>query len=153
MTLCLYDRQLTPVAGVVVGAPLRFDFHPDRCAAPGLLLVGDATGMISPFTGEGIGYALESGRLAAETVDDALNRSKDSDLNLSAYPAALGRQFTGYFETGRQSARRYQLIWHVLESTFQNETPLFDICRSVRGRRIDWFGLFWIKRHHLHPVC
>ena len=113
------------------GAPLRFDFLPERCAAPGLLLVGDAAGMISPFTGEGIGYALESGRLAAGTVSDAMDCSKGSSLDLSEYPASLGRRFTGYFETGRQSARRFNLIWHVLESTFLNERPLFDMCRRA----------------------
>ncbi len=112
------------------GAPLRFDFLPERCMAPGLLLVGDAAGMISPFTGEGIGYALESGRLAAETVADALDAS-NATLDLSAYPAALGREFTGYFEAGRESARRYQLLWHVLENTFHNEKPLFDACRRA----------------------
>lgn len=119
-------RHATPL-GEWRGAPLRFDFLPERCAAPGLLLVGDAAGLISPFTGEGIGYALTSGRLAAETVDAALNGAAD----LSGYPAALARRFTGYFEAGRESALRYKLIWHVLESTFQSEKPLFDMCRRA----------------------
>jgi geranylgeranyl reductase family protein len=113
------------------GAPLRFDFLPERCSAPGVLLVGDAAGMISPFTGEGIGYALTSGCLAAETVHTALNGSNGDDLDLSGYPAALARRFTGYFEAGRESALRYKLIWHVLESTFQNEKPLFNVCRRA----------------------
>ena len=38
--------------------------------ADGLLLVGDAGGMVNPFNGEGIAYAMESGELAAE-VDRA----------------------------------------------------------------------------------
>lgn len=113
------------------GAPLRFDFRPDRCSAPGLLLVGDAAGMVSPFTGEGIGYALESGKLAAETVDEALADDGRGEPDLTGYRRALGRRFTGYFETGRRSARRFRLIWRVLESTFHNERPLFDICRRA----------------------
>ena len=32
----------------------------------GLLLVGDAGGMVNPFNGEGIAYAMESGEIAAE---------------------------------------------------------------------------------------
>lgn len=36
--------------------------------APGLLAVGDAASFIDPFTGSGMLMALESGRLAAETV-------------------------------------------------------------------------------------
>lgn len=113
------------------GAPLRFDFRPDRCMAPGLLLVGDAAGMISPFTGEGIGYALTSGRLAAESIDEALRTARDATLDLSPYAAALAHRFTGYFEAGRESALRHKLIWHVLENTFQNERPLFNICRRA----------------------
>ncbi len=36
--------------------------------APGLLSIGDAAGFIDPFTGSGILMALDSGRLAAETI-------------------------------------------------------------------------------------
>ncbi|OIQ55668.1 geranylgeranyl reductase family protein [Neomoorella thermoacetica] len=38
-------------------------FHTGRA-----LLVGDAAGLVDPFSGEGIYYALRSGRLAAETI-------------------------------------------------------------------------------------
>lgn len=113
------------------GAPLRFDFAPERCTAPGLILVGDAAGLISPFTGEGIGYALESGRLAATTITQGLAADPDGPLDLAPYSQALARKFAGYFETGRESARRHQLIWHVLDSTFESERPLFEICRQA----------------------
>ena len=33
-----------------------------------MLLVGDSGGMVNPFNGEGIAYAMESGELAAEVV-------------------------------------------------------------------------------------
>lgn len=111
------------------GAPLRFDFAPERCAAPGLLLVGDAAGLISPFTGEGISYALESGRCAAETVDDALARGDVRDL--SEYGRRLGAKHAGYFELGRESAKRYVLLWQVLQSTFGNDKPLFAMTRQA----------------------
>jgi flavin-dependent dehydrogenase len=42
------------------------------------LLVGDAAGLISPFTGEGISYALDSGRCAAEIVDEALGTARSA---------------------------------------------------------------------------
>jgi menaquinone-9 beta-reductase len=118
-------------AGPWKGAPLRFDFAPDRCAAPGLVLVGDAAGMVSPFTGEGISYALESGKLAADVIDRNLPRGARTAPDLSDYPILLERDYGGYFETGRTAARRYLLVWRVLESTFESERPPFVLCRRA----------------------
>ena len=42
------------------------------CCGPGYLLVGDAAGLIDPFTGEGIANAMYSGRVAAEAAAAAL---------------------------------------------------------------------------------
>ena len=39
----------------------------------GLLLVGDSGGSVNPFNGEGIPYAMESGKYAAEAVVQALH--------------------------------------------------------------------------------
>ena len=39
-----------------------------RIASPRACLVGDAACLVNPITGEGIRYALESGRMAAETI-------------------------------------------------------------------------------------
>ncbi len=39
-----------------------------------MLLVGDSGGMVNPFNGEGIAYAMESGELAAEVAVQALAR-------------------------------------------------------------------------------
>ena len=113
------------------GAPLRFDFTPQSCLQGGLLLVGDAAGLINPFTGEGISYALTSGKLAAHTIDDALKQRRTGTPDLSAYAKDLAQWYIGVFEAGRHSLRRYTLVWHVLESTFRNERPLFALCRRA----------------------
>ncbi len=47
-----------------------------------LLLVGDASGYLSPITGQGIEFAMRMGRLAANTVRDAL---RSDDLTASAF--------------------------------------------------------------------
>ena len=113
------------------GAPLRFDFAPGRCSGPGFVVAGDAAGMVSPFTGEGISYALESGRLAAEVVDRNLAGTSRPCPGLEDYALLLEDRYTGYFETGRRSARRYRLAWRVLDSTFDNEKPLFMLLRRA----------------------
>lgn len=71
--------------------------------ARGVLLTGDAAGMINPITGEGIDYALESGRLSAEIITQALARSsaRRREQALHAYPQALKDAFGSYFTLGR----------------------------------------------------
>jgi geranylgeranyl reductase family protein len=51
-----------------VGALLPEAMQGFRAGAPGLLAVGDAAGLITPYSGEGILYALESAELAAWAV-------------------------------------------------------------------------------------
>jgi geranylgeranyl reductase family protein len=51
-----------------VGALLPEAMQGFRPGAPGLLAVGDAAGLITPYSGEGILYALESAELAAWAI-------------------------------------------------------------------------------------
>ena len=60
------------MVGPIRGAALPMGFNRQPHYADGLLLVGDAGGMVNPFNGEGIAYAMESGRLAAEVIAQAL---------------------------------------------------------------------------------
>jgi hypothetical protein len=48
---------------------------------------------------------------------------------LSAYGRRLGAQYAGYFELGRESVKRYTLLWQVLDSTFASDKPLFAMIR------------------------
>jgi flavin-dependent dehydrogenase len=49
--------------------------RPARAAGPRILAIGDAAGYVEPFTGEGIGWALTSGREAAVIACDAVGAS------------------------------------------------------------------------------
>lgn len=49
------------------------------------LLTGDAASLIDPFTGEGIGNAMISGKLAAQIAEKALNENDFSAKNLYKY--------------------------------------------------------------------
>ena len=60
--------------GPVRGAALPMGFNRTPHYDRGVLLVGDAGGMVNPFNGEGIAYAMESGELAAEVIAQALAR-------------------------------------------------------------------------------
>ncbi len=52
------DNRTSPIRGAAL--PMGFNRTPHYTR--GLLLVGDAGGMVNPFNGEGIAYAMESGR-------------------------------------------------------------------------------------------
>jgi flavin-dependent dehydrogenase len=58
-------------AGRLKGAPLRCSLAGARFSRPGLLVTGEAAGSTYAFTGEGIGKAMETGILAAETIAEA----------------------------------------------------------------------------------
>jgi electron-transferring-flavoprotein dehydrogenase len=62
---------------------------PRRLHAPGLLLCGDGAGMVNIPTLKGVHYAIESGRLAAES---AFASCKDG-VALSSYDDAVGASF------------------------------------------------------------
>ncbi|MGW7443066.1 geranylgeranyl reductase family protein [Kitasatospora sp. NPDC054795] len=96
------DGVTEPIRGAAL--PMGLNRRPHY--ADGLLLVGDAGGTVSPGTGEGIAYAMESGRFAAETIVQALARRTDRgrELALRAYPQALRSAYAGYFALGRLAA-------------------------------------------------
>ena len=56
---------------------------------PGALLVGDAAGLINPLTGEGIGYSMTSGKIAAEVLSTLLQKGLVSDEGLQSYSHRL----------------------------------------------------------------
>ena len=64
---------------------------PRPLAAAGVIVVGDAAGLAYPESGEGISPAIESGRLAAETLKAANGRYGADDLQ--TYVEAIRRSY------------------------------------------------------------
>lgn len=67
------------------------------------LVVGDAAGTINPFNGEGIAYAYETGRLAAEVLAEALESANPAALCL--YEEALQARYGLYYRVARAFVR------------------------------------------------
>lgn len=63
------------------------------------LVVGDASGAVNPFNGEGIDYAYETGRLAAEYVEQAIGSGDPSRLH--GYALALEDEYGAYHRVAR----------------------------------------------------
>src|SRR5919112_434495 len=93
--------------GRIGSAALPMGFNRKPHYTRGVLLVGDAGGMVNPFNGEGIDYALEAGHLAADTALQALARPEGParERVLEGYAAALASSYGGYFTLGRHFAR------------------------------------------------
>ena len=88
--------------GPTLGAALPMGFNRVPHYTRGVLLVGDSGGMVNPFNGEGIAYAMESGEMAAEVVVQALARPAGAEREraLMAYPQELKARFGGYYRLG-----------------------------------------------------
>jgi len=101
------ENRTEPVRGAAL--PMGFNRTPHYYR--GLLLAGDAGGMVNPFNGEGIAYAMESGEILARTIAQALARPTraETDRVLRGYPRALADSYGGYYTLGRVFV---QLIGH-----------------------------------------
>ena len=93
--------------GEIRGAALPMGFNRTPHYSPGLLLLGDAGGMVSPFNGEGISYAMESARHAAEFIQrsERVSSRLGRDQVLSGYAAHIRGLWGSHFTLGRMFAR------------------------------------------------
>jgi menaquinone-9 beta-reductase len=98
-----WGYQEDNATGPVRGAALPMGFNRTPHYTRGLLLVGDAGGMINPFNGEGIAYAMESAEMAAEVIVQALGRptAAQRERALHDYPRVLKESYGGYYTLGR----------------------------------------------------
>jgi geranylgeranyl reductase family protein len=77
--------------------PMAGSVHPK--VGPTWVVVGDAAGSINPFNGEGIDYAYETGRIAADLLAETL--TSGNALALQRYPSVLDDEYGLYFKVAR----------------------------------------------------
>jgi geranylgeranyl reductase family protein len=135
------------------GARLRCGLQGSRARGPGFsLAAGEAIGATFPLTGEGIGKAMETGRLAAESLAEALASGESG--RLARFDARLAREiapkYLGYataerwlewprvgdFVVGRATRSPYlrRAIAGILDETVDPRTVF-----SARGVLRSWF--------------
>jgi geranylgeranyl reductase family protein len=93
----------TKVEGSQRGWILPLGSRRRRLSGPGWAVVGDAAGLIDPFSGEGIGNAMVSAKLAVETLDEALRNGGPTAKALREYDRRL------WAEIGDEMGRSYKL--------------------------------------------
>ncbi|TVP67542.1 MAG: geranylgeranyl reductase family protein [Nitriliruptor sp.] len=94
-----WGTDASALEGPIRTGPIPMGFNHTPLHQRGVLLVGDSGGMVNPFNGEGISYAMEAAQLAAEVVDAALVTRRTSDLE--RYDRELRRRIGGYYTLGR----------------------------------------------------
>jgi geranylgeranyl reductase family protein len=118
------------LVGRIKSAALPMGFNRKPHYTRGLLLVGDSGGMVNPFNGEGIDYALEAGHMAADTVVQALARPEGParERVLEGYAAALDSAYGGYFTLGRVFAKM------IGNPTFMKQATKYGLPRTALMR-------------------
>jgi geranylgeranyl reductase family protein len=106
------------------GAMLRCGLSGTRPYGPGnVLVLGESIGATFPFTGEGIGKAMETGEIAAEVAHDALI---SGDLSrLSEFPHRIERELKPKF-----------LGYRIAENWFSRPWLNDFVARRIRSSRI-----------------
>lgn len=98
------EWQYTPEfqVGPIRGAALPMGFNRKPVYDRGLMLIGDSAGLVNPFNGEGISYAMESAELAADVIAAALacDNVAAREMTLARYPGLLADRFGGYYTLG-----------------------------------------------------
>ena len=89
--------------GPATGGRLPMGLSVGPRSGPTHLVVGDASGMINPFNGEGIAYGYETGRLAAVVLGQALTSNDPGELR--EYEQRLQAEYGLYYRVARAFVR------------------------------------------------
>jgi geranylgeranyl reductase family protein len=116
--------------GPLKGYPLRYDFPTVRLAFPGLLLIGEAAGLVNPLTGEGIDYALESAEAAAGGLLDALRHGHTPERTAETHTRLLRQRFLRTFVTIMRLRDVYLRPW-LLNRATSAASRHTDFCRTL----------------------
>lgn len=87
----------------IKGWNLPLASHHRKCYGNGFLLLGDAASLIDPLSGEGVGTAMISGKHAAKTALEAIEKNDFSEKFLQRYDKSL------WEEIGPEIQHNYKL--------------------------------------------
>ncbi len=132
-----WDTTEENQVGPVLTGPIPMGFNRVPLHQRGVLLVGDSGGMVNPFNGEGISYAMEAGQLAAEVTDHALTTRRTVDLD--AFDTELRRRWGGYYQLGRVFAELVgnPAVMHVCTEYGMPHRPLMELVLKLMAHLTD----------------
>lgn len=117
--------------------PIPMGFNRTPLHQRGVLLVGDAGGMVNPFNGEGISYAMEAAALASDIVDEALGQRRTAVLD--RYDVELRQRWGGYYTLGKVFADLvgHPAVLHVCTTYGMPYRPLMELVFKLMAHLTD----------------
>ncbi|MBI4173455.1 MAG: geranylgeranyl reductase family protein [Candidatus Aenigmarchaeota archaeon] len=117
--------QHAKMASEVKGWNLPIASYRRKCYGNGYLLLGDAASLIDPLSGEGVGNAMISGRVAAMVAAEALAKNDFSEKLLQRYDGLLwdeiGPEIQANYRLQKLGKRFPSLIDKVLEKASKDD--------------------------------
>lgn len=120
-----------------VGGKLTMSFSKSPLVGSNWIAIGDAAGAINPWNGEGISYAYETGRIAADHVSKAI---ANDDLGLlRRYPQHLEDEYGLYYRMARIFVKLIgnPPVMRTLAHTGLRNRPLMEWTLKVMSNLLD----------------
>lgn len=119
--------------------PVPHGLHQERLHCQRALLVGDAANLADPWLGEGLYYALSSGKIAAEAI---LNHLHGHTPDLASYTRKIHQRFSNQFAAAsRLSLTIHALpplsVW-LLKSSASLQNMVIDLLRGTKTHETVW---------------
>jgi menaquinone-9 beta-reductase len=127
--------------GPAHGAPLGVGFSADRCAAGGIIFVGDAARTTDPITGEGIDQAMRSAHAAALALHRAIRRGRKPvgvGRSIARSNPRLGQDSAMIARLGHQLLKRRHSEQADSPDLLNEPTPIFSAARSMITAEVDY---------------
>jgi flavin-dependent dehydrogenase len=108
--------------GQIVGWNLPVASYHRKCYGNGFMLLGDAASLIDPLSGEGVGFAMISGRTAAMIAAEAIERSDFSEKFLKKYDQDLWNEIGDEIKTSYRVQRLGKRFPHLIDKLLVKAT-------------------------------
>ncbi len=119
------------------GGKLTMSFSKGPLVGSNWITIGDAAGAINPWNGEGISYAYETGRIAAEYVGEAVGTGDGGVLR--RYPERLDAEYGLYYKMARIFVKLIgrPAVMRTLAHTGLRNRPLMEWTLKVMANLLD----------------
>ena len=117
----------------------------------GFVLIGDAAGLIDPFTGEGIANAMTSGQIASEWVDKAIKENNVSETFFKQYEdevwSVLGPKMATSYKLQKMGRKKFltNLVISKAAKSKQIQQALASMLDNKEQRKKLANPLFYLK--------